>query len=74
MAKDLATIEVWTTAFEKEWVNLAQGYYKKGTKGTDSMCVLDHKEINISLQTALLQMPTSWYTNAHKKDIPTASE
>ena len=45
LAKDPASREVWTTAFEKDWGNLAQGYHKIGTKGTNSLFSLDHKDI-----------------------------
>ena len=45
LAKDPASREVWTTAFEKDWGNLAQGYHKTGTKGTNSLFPLDHKDI-----------------------------
>ena len=45
MAKYPATREIWTTSFGKEWRNLAQGDHKIGTKGTNSLFVLDHRKI-----------------------------
>ena len=45
LVKDPATRELWTTVFWKERGNLAQGDHKKGTKGTNSLFFLDHKEI-----------------------------
>ena len=45
LAADPATQAVWTTAFGKEWENITQGDNKKRTKGTDSLIVLNHKEI-----------------------------
>ena len=42
-SKEPATREVWTTAFGKEWGNLAQGDHKKGNKVTNSLFVLYHK-------------------------------
>ena len=37
--------EVWTTAFGKEFGNLAQGDAKTGEQGTNSIFVMSHKEI-----------------------------
>eukprot|EP00804_Cyclotella_cryptica_P029536 CCRYP_020583-RA/>CCRYP_020583-RA protein AED:0.35 eAED:0.26 QI:0/-1/0/1/-1/1/1/0/1386 len=37
--------EVWTTAFGKEFGNLAQGDNKTGEKGTDSIFVMSHEAI-----------------------------
>jgi len=45
LAADPATRDIWTTAFRKEWGNLAQGDHKTGTKGTNSIFVLDHDQI-----------------------------
>ena len=39
------TREVWTTVFGKEWVNLAQGDVKIGTKGTNSLFVQNNNKI-----------------------------
>ena len=60
LAKEPETREVWTTAFGKEWGNLEQVYHKTITKGTNSLFVLDQKELNGSLNTARLHMPKSW--------------
>ena len=43
LAKYPATREVWTTAFRKEWGNLAQGDQKNTQKEKNSLFVLDHK-------------------------------
>jgi hypothetical protein len=45
LAKDPATREVWTTAFGKEFGNLAQGDNKTGTAGTDSIFIIERDEI-----------------------------
>ena len=37
--------EVWTTAFGKEFGNLAQGDAKTGEQGTNSIFVMSHEEI-----------------------------
>eukprot|EP00804_Cyclotella_cryptica_P015897 CCRYP_006383-RA/>CCRYP_006383-RA protein AED:0.07 eAED:-0.04 QI:0/0/0/1/0/0/2/0/1375 len=37
--------EIWTTAFGKEFGNLAQGDNKTGEKGTDSIFVMSHDDI-----------------------------
>jgi hypothetical protein len=45
LAKDPVTREVWTTAFGKEFGNLAQGDAKTGTEGTNSIFILERNEI-----------------------------
>jgi hypothetical protein len=45
LAKDPVTKEVWTTAFGKEFGNLAQGNKKTGTKGPDSLFILERHKI-----------------------------
>jgi len=45
LAKDPATREIWTTAFGKEFGNLAQGDDKTKTEGTNSIFVLALHEI-----------------------------
>ena len=45
LAKYPITKETWTTAWGKEWGNLAQGDKKTNTAGTDSLFVMTHKEI-----------------------------
>ena len=45
LAKDPATREIWTTAWGKEWGNMAQGDNKTGEKGSNSIFVLDHEQI-----------------------------
>ena len=44
LAKYPITKETWTTAWGKEWGNLAQGDKKTNTAGTDSLFVTTHKE------------------------------
>ena len=39
------TTESWTKSVGKEWGNLVQGDNKIGTKGTNSLFVMDHKYI-----------------------------
>ena len=46
LAKDPTLRDVWTTAFGKEFGNLAQGDARTGTKGTDAIFVMDPKEIH----------------------------
>ena len=45
---DPATAEVWQTAFGKDFGGMAQGDLKTGQKGTDSVFVMTHKEIEIA--------------------------
>ena len=45
LARDPLLREIWTTAMGKEFGNMAQGDRKTGTKGTDSIFVMTHKEI-----------------------------
>jgi hypothetical protein len=45
---DPATAEVWQTAFGKDFGGMAQGDCKTGQKGTNSVFVMTHKDINIA--------------------------
>ena len=45
LSKDPALSEVWTTAFGKEFGNLAQGDLKTGEKGTNSIFVITYDQI-----------------------------
>jgi hypothetical protein len=40
------TVEIWQTAFRKDFGGMAQGGNKTGQKGTDAMFVMTHDEIN----------------------------
>ncbi len=42
---DLATAEVWQTAFSKDLGGMAQGDKKMDQKGTDAMFVMTHRKI-----------------------------
>ena len=44
MMNDPATAEVWQTAFDKDFGEMAQGDNKTGQKGTDAMFVMTHKD------------------------------
>ncbi len=43
---DPATAEIWQTAFGKDFGGMTQGDNKMGWKGTNSMFVMTHDEIN----------------------------
>jgi len=45
---DPATAKVWQTAFGKDFGGMAQGDRKTGQKGTNSVFLMTHKEINIA--------------------------
>ena len=45
---DPATAEVWQTAFSKDFGGMAQGDLKTGQKGTNSVFIMTHKEIEIA--------------------------
>ena len=45
---DAETAEVWQTAFGKDFGGMAQGDDKTGQKGTNSVFVMTHKEIDIA--------------------------
>ena len=45
LKNDLAISDTWTTAFGKEFSNLAQSDHKTGTKGTSSIFLMTHAEI-----------------------------
>jgi hypothetical protein len=42
---DPTTEEIWQTAFGKDFGSMAQGGYKTGQKGTNSIFVMTHEEI-----------------------------
>ena len=46
---DPATANVWQTAFGKDFGGMVQGDRKTGPKGTNSVFVMTHKEINIAM-------------------------
>jgi hypothetical protein len=46
---DPATAEVWQTAFGKDFGGMAQGDRKTGQKGTNSVFVMTHEEIDIAI-------------------------
>ena len=48
LMNDPATAEVWQTAFGKDFGGMAQGDLKTGQKGTNSVFVMTHKEIDIA--------------------------
>ena len=43
--KDPATMEIWQTAFGKDFGGMAQGGNKMGQKGTNAIFVMTHAEI-----------------------------
>ena len=46
LAKDKVTKEIWTTAFGKQFENIAQGHAKnRGTAGMDTIRVMNLKQI-----------------------------
>ena len=45
LRRDPSLSEVWTTAFGKEFGNLAQGEQKTGTQGTNAMFVMTPEQI-----------------------------
>jgi hypothetical protein len=48
LMNDPETAEVWQTAFGKDFGGMAQGDNKTGQKGTNSVFVMTHKEIDIA--------------------------
>ncbi len=44
-----ATVEVWQTAFGKDFCGMAEGCNKTGQKGTNAMIVLTHDKIRHAL-------------------------
>ena len=48
LMNDAETAEVWQTAFGKDFGGMAQGDDKTGQKGTNSVFVMTHKEIDIA--------------------------
>jgi hypothetical protein len=48
LMNDPETAEVWQTAFGKDFGGMAQGGNKTGQKGTNSVFVMTHKEIDIA--------------------------
>ena len=51
LMNDPETAEVWQTAFGKDFGGMAQGDDKTGQKGTNSVFVMTHKEIDIAKNT-----------------------
>ena len=47
LMNDPATVEVWQTAFGKDFGGMAQGGDKTGQKGMNSVLIMTHKEIDI---------------------------
>ncbi len=48
LMNDAKTAEVWQTAFGKDFGGMAQGDDKTGQKGTNSVFLMTHKEIDIA--------------------------
>ena len=48
LMNDAETAEVWQTAFGKDFGGMAQGDDKTGQKGTNSVFIMTHNEINIA--------------------------
>ncbi len=48
LMNDAETAEIWQTAFRKDFGGMAQGDNKTGQKGTNSVFVMTHKEIDIA--------------------------
>jgi hypothetical protein len=48
LLNDPETANVWQTAFGKDFGGMAQGDNKTGQKGTNSVFVMTHKEIDIA--------------------------
>ena len=46
LKNDPAMMKIWTTAFGKEYVIMAQGNKKTGMKGTKYIFVMSHNEID----------------------------
>jgi hypothetical protein len=44
---DPATMEIWQTAFGKDFGGMAQGENKTGQKGTNAIFVMTHEEIRL---------------------------
>ena len=69
LAADPATWAVWTTEFGKEWGNLTQGDNKTRTKGTDSLILLNHDEIqNIPTNRTVTYAKIVVEYRPHKED------
>jgi hypothetical protein len=49
LMNDPATTVVWQTSFGKDFGGMAQGDLKTGQKGTNSVFVMTHKEIDIAM-------------------------
>ena len=49
LMNDPATTKVWQTAFGKDFGGMAQGDLKPGQKGTNSVFVMTHKEIDVAM-------------------------
>ena len=47
---DPATVEIWKTAFGKDFEGMAQGDNKTGQKGTNAMFVMNHDKIKTVLK------------------------
>jgi hypothetical protein len=47
---DPATVEIWKTAFGKDFGGMAQGDNKTGQKGTNAMFVMNHDKIKTVLK------------------------
>jgi hypothetical protein len=47
---DPKTAEVWQTAFGKDFGGMAQGDDKTSQKGTNSVIVMTHEEINVTMK------------------------
>ncbi len=50
LMNDPATVEVWQTAFRKDFGGIAQGNNNTGQKGTDAMFIMTHDNIMHALK------------------------
>ena len=71
LMNDLATAEVWQTAFGKDSGGMAQGDNKTGQKGTDAMFIMTHDDITHALRVGKNSLTAiQLLITALKKRIP----
>jgi hypothetical protein len=51
LMNDPKTAEIWKMAFGKDFGGMAQGDNKTGQKGTNSVFVMTHTEIDVTMKT-----------------------
>jgi hypothetical protein len=75
LMNDPETAKVWQTAFGKDFGGMAQGDNKTGQKGTNSVFVMTHKEIDIAKEPQATHGLTQESLSAidPKKRIPMGS-